>query len=336
MNLDNRTWILWGLAASLPAIVGRNPFVLLETLILIVTVRLVTGRTGEWTWAIRILAVFVVIGVGFNVLTVHSGDRAMGRIPESVPVAGGDITLNSLVYGSISGLAIFKIVLIWLHVASLLDWSMLMRQVPTRLTTIAVAGSVAWSYLPSMRRTLRDIRESQASRGWQARRVRDLPALIVPTLAGGLERSLITAEVLETRGFGGVQQSSRQIRSSFLLLGGLLALVSGIYCFSTGLTSAAAVTVTAGTLALVLELRRDTGQIGPTRLRETSWSVADTLCALASGVAIISAVVANAVNTSALTYNPYPTLSAPDVDLVLMTCLLFLLAPAVVEVMSSP
>jgi energy-coupling factor transport system permease protein len=335
MQLDNRTWLAWGIAASVPALIGRNPFILLETLILVVTVRLVTSRTSEWGWAIRILAIFVAIGVGFNLLTVHSGDRVIGRIPEFVPVAGGDITLNSLIYGSISGIAIFSIVLTWLHVSAHLDWTMLMRQVPVRLTTIAVAGSVAWSYLPSMRRTLRDIRESQAARGWRPRQVRDLPALIVPTLAGGLERSLSTAEVLEARGFGGTQQPVRSKWSPVLLLGGLLALVSGVYCLATGQTTAAASLLVSGGGAITIELRRDTALTRPTRLRDPAWRHADTVCTVSAGVAVLVTAMTTAINPGALTYNPYPTLDWPEVDPVLMAALLLLLAPAVVDVAAT-
>jgi energy-coupling factor transport system permease protein len=336
MQLDNRTWLAWGMAASIPPLIGRNPFILLETLVLVVTVRLVTGRTNEWGWAIRILTVFIAIGIVFNLLTVHSGDRVIGGVPESIPVVGGDLTLNSLVYGTVSGVAIFSIVLTWLHVSAHLNWTMLMRQVPVRLTTIAVAGSVAWSYLPSMRRTLRDIRESQAARGWRPRRVRDLPALIVPTLAGGLERSLMTAEVLEARGFGGVRHPVRSTWSPILLTGGLLALVSGVYCLSTGQTTASAILLVAGGATIAIELRRDAGMTRPTRLSDTNWTRSDTICTASAGVAGLVAVVASAVNPGALTYNPYPVLAWPQADLFLMTALLLLLVPAIVDVAAAP
>ncbi len=39
-RLDPRAWLLWGAAASLPALLGRNPFPLLMTLVAVLGVRI--------------------------------------------------------------------------------------------------------------------------------------------------------------------------------------------------------------------------------------------------------------------------------------------------------
>jgi energy-coupling factor transport system permease protein len=335
--LDNRTWLIWGIAASLPALIGRNPVVLAELLLIVVTVRLVTSASQEWAWAIRVVSIFVAISVVFNVLTVHSGDRELGRMPDLVPLIGGEITLNAVIYGVISGIAIFTIVLVWTHVAAHLSWSSLMRQVPSRFAHVAVAGSVAWSYLPSMRRTLRDIRETQAARGWVARRARDLPGLIVPVLAGGLERSMITAEVLETRGFGGAAANQQRSSSAALrLLGGLLGLVSGMYCLAVGQSIAALALIATGGSLFVLEARKKHSGTNPTRLRDSQWTQSDTACVICSVSTIVVVLASYARNASVLTFNPYPILTTPSVNLVLLTSLLPLFAPAIVTVISEP
>jgi hypothetical protein len=74
----------------------------------------------------------------------------------------------------------------------------------------------------------------------------------------------------------------------------------------------------------------------PTLLRDTNWTRSDTICTASAGVAGLVAVVASAVNPGALTYNPYPVLTWPQVDVVLMSVLLLLLAPAIVEVAAAP
>ena len=53
------------------------------------------------------------------------------------------------------------------------------------------AGSVAWSYLPRTTAALAEIREAQMARGYRPRGIRDAAPLVIPLLAGGLERSMI-------------------------------------------------------------------------------------------------------------------------------------------------
>ena len=77
-----------------------------------------------------------------------------------------------------------------------------MRLLPERMAALAVAGSVAWSYLPRTTAALTEIREAQMARGYRPRGIRDAAPLVVPLLAGGLERAMITAEALEARAFG--------------------------------------------------------------------------------------------------------------------------------------
>lgn len=335
MQFDNRAWIAWGIAASLPAMIGRNPFVLAELLIIVFVVRLVCASDQSWSWVSRIIAIFVTISVGFNALTVHSGDRELARLPDDLPIVGGPITLNAIAYGIVSGLAIFVIVLTWTLVAAHLNWTSLMHQVPARFADIAVAGSVAWAYLPSMRHTLGEIRETQISRGWEARRVRDLPALIVPLLAGGLERSLVTAEVLETRGFGGAKSHTRSGWSGFRMISGLVCLVSGIYCLAVGMTIVAIALGLVGALALAIEARIIPEVTRPTTLRDSAWSRYDTMCTAAAALALMIVLSSYVRSASSLAFNPYPVLQLPQVDLVLMAGLLLLFAPAVVAVLAE-
>ena len=77
-----------------------------------------------------------------------------------------------------------------------------MRLLPERMAALAVAGSVAWSYLPRTTAALVEIREAQMARGYRPRGIRDAAPLVIPLLAGGLERAMITAEALEARAFG--------------------------------------------------------------------------------------------------------------------------------------
>lgn len=336
MPRDNRAWFAWGIAASFPAIVGRNPWVLAELLVIVLVVRAICGGGEGYAWLVRIVAVFVSIGVIFNLLTVHTGDRTFATIPDAVPIIGGDLTLNALVFGIASGLAIFVIVLVWSQVGHHLNWTDIMRQTPPRLAPIAAAGSVAWAWLPAMRRSVRDIREAQRSRGWQASRARDLPGLIVPVLAGGLERSIVTAEVLETRGFGGRVQHRQTGPRSLLRPGTILALVAGAYCFATGLLPAALTLLVLAVVALTIDARLPGSVTVTSRLRDTPWTRADTVTTAASLLSLALVLARYTTTREALWFEPYPVLEIPTADLFALTALLPLFAPAILAVLEQP
>lgn len=332
MQLDSRTWLIWGFAASLPVVISRNPFLLTELLIIMLIVRAASPRASEGTWMIRIVSIFILVSVVFNLLTVHSGNLVIAELPDRWPIIGGIVTWNGLVYGVVSGLAIFVMIVTWTLVATHLRWSALTRQLPPRLTPFAVAGSVAWSYLPRMRDTLHDIRESQRSRGWQPSRVRDLPAIVVPLLVGGLERSLITAEVLEARGFGGSPTAARQtsLAASWMLLAGLVLIVSAVYCLVVGQMPMGGLLGIGGIGMLVTNLQRSPRINAPTRLRDEIWTRSDSTCCVASGIAVLIVIGRLFTSREGFEFNPYPTMSMPIADPLLMSGLLLLFAPVFV------
>ena len=149
---------------------------------------------------------------------------------------GGVLTLNALIYGLLSAMAIFSIVAVSATLGATLDWSATMRLLPERMATLAVAGSVAWSYLPRTTAALVEIREAQTARGYRPRGIRDAAPLVIPLLAGGLERAMITAEALEARAFGAplapeLAPRPWQVAS---LLGGLVAALTGAFCLALG------------------------------------------------------------------------------------------------------
>ena len=115
---------------------------------------------------------------------------------------GGPLTINALVYGLLSAMAILSLVAVSATLGTTLDWSAAMRLLPERMAALAVASSIASSYLPRTTVALSEIREAQMARGYRPHGLRDAAPLVIPLLAGGLERAMITAEALEARAFG--------------------------------------------------------------------------------------------------------------------------------------
>ncbi|MEA2515548.1 MAG: energy-coupling factor transport system permease protein [Thermomicrobiales bacterium] len=334
-GLDPRAWLAWGAAASLPPLLGRNPFPLIATLFVVVGVRAAWSgratRVSSWGGIVRLAAVFAAVGVLFNVLTVRTGDRVLAEVPESVPILAGPVTLNALVFGILSGLALLILVLVGTTVGALLDWPAALRLLPERLTTVAVAGSVAFAFIPQTAVAFREIREAQAARGHRFRGARDLIPLLVPLLTGGLERAVTLAEALESRAFGApVTTHPTHGRAwSLATAGGLAAMALAGYLLAVGRVTGAGLALATAGIALLVATRRGTSH-GPSRSRFRSpvWSRADTLTLGGAVVAGLATLAAVALDPASLRYEPYPDLLAPHVNLALILAQTALLAPA--------
>lgn len=334
-RLDSRVWLTWGLCAMVPLLVSRHPLLVLEMLAIVLAVRFVWADrlVHGWGWIGRVAAVFVLVSVVFNALTVHAGNQVLLRIPEAIPLLGGEVTLNAVVYGLVSGLAVLTLVLVGTTIAAGLVWSDLVRSLPARVAPLAVAGSVAWSFLPGASRAFVDIRESQASRGHQLRGVRDVPQLVVPLIEGGLERALSMSEALEARGFGASATSSRggsgQRWTSVAVICGL---VVGAYSLALGRAWTAGIGfAVAGVAAVMLARGGGEAAVRPRdRYRETSWTTADKVVAVVSIVSAAGFLWRQTVSGGGVVFNPYPELHMPSLDALMVVALGLLLLPAAI------
>ncbi len=337
--LDPRAWLTWALAAALPPLLGRNPWPLAATLLAVLGVWGVWGGTragARWRPLLRLALIFSLISVLFNMLTAHVGDIVLFTLPESWPIIGGILTLNALIYGLLGALAIVTLVLISVVIGATLDWTLIIRLLPERLTALAVTGSVAWTYLPRTTTAFLEIREAQMARGYRPRGLRDAGPLILPLLAGGLERALITAEALEARAFGTPLSPTAATRHWQIAAigGGLAALASGAFCLALGLIPAAVALLVLAALMFLTGLLggRATGATPRrTRYREPIWERPEWLITGVSGAVLVVEIVILAVDPSAFRYEPYPTLTAPSINLVLLAAIGLLVVPAAIQ-----
>jgi len=336
-TFDVRAWMAWGGSAFLIALLARNPFVLVELGMVALIVRascVPPERLRGIGWMLRVAPLMLAIGVAFNVLTVRSGDRILASLPAGWPIVGGDLTWNALAYGVVSALALFVLLLIGTTLGALLRWIDLTRMLPQRIAPLAVAGSVAWVFLPELARAFTDIRETMQVRGMPLRRPASFLPLVVPLLAQGLERAMTTAEVLEARGFGGVSGARHPQRTGgadAALAGGLVALAAATYDLFTGGRIAWPVLAAAGVAGLTFGLvRRPAAGVPRTRYRVAGWLGRDTAVCLASAVAAGVFVWRWMTQRDLLAFDPYPRLVWPAVDLVVMLALPLLALPAVI------
>jgi len=142
------------------------------------------------------LAVFVVTPfvatVGWHV--IWSGP--------TVPVLGQlDVTREELHNGLLQGLRLTAVALAFAAYALLLDHDRLVQSARfARRSVLAIA--LATRLVPTLERDASGLVEALRGRGVEVTGVRGRGRMLVPLLAGSLERSLNLAEAMEARGYG--------------------------------------------------------------------------------------------------------------------------------------
>ncbi|MEZ4497835.1 MAG: hypothetical protein R2845_13895 [Thermomicrobiales bacterium] len=152
----------WAAAMSLPAMLGRNPYPIVAVLVVAIAVRSATmTRENDWSRLLKLAAVFASIGVVFNVITYHGGDRVIATIPEWIPVFGGPGDAQRARVRTLDGLALITLVMIWSTIAAQIDWSDVIRLTPPGLG-LAVSSSIAIT--PCRRRSNRSVKFERSRR----------------------------------------------------------------------------------------------------------------------------------------------------------------------------
>ncbi len=322
-------WLLWFAGALVLPLVSRNPLYLALELLIVAVVYLSLPRGSRsaraWRTFLLIGLTLAIFSIGFNLLTVHVGDRAFARLPDWLPIVGGKLTWNAFAYGLVSALAVATLLVAAAAFNTATRHGDLVRLAPAGLARLGVAGSIALTMVPQTIAAGRDIIDAQRSRGHRVRGVRDAGSLIVPLLATGLERAVTLSEALEVRGFGAPLDAParphRRIQQAIaagLLLVALVAI--GLGWPLIGLPTLA--------VAVGVALRTTTGIQRRTRLRRVRWDRASVAVAVGAGATIVALLVVVAVARSTLAWDPFPRLAAPTAEPLIGAALLGLLFPA--------
>lgn len=329
-----RAWGLWLLAALTPVMLTKNPFYLLIAILAVGINYLSLGRSsptaGGWGAFLRLGLILVLFSVVFNLLFVSVGDTRLFTLPQlrwrvaslsQQPVLiqiGGPITLESLVYGLTTGLALMGVLVTFATFNTLVDHYQLLRSIPRFLYQSAIVASIGITFVPHMIVAQREIREAQALRGHRFRFIRDLPPLFIALLAEGLERSITLAESMDARGFGTHSERSERTPQPDLLLKSIIALALvilaggafGLSYFPSRWMGGA--TMLMGGAILVAALWMVGRNVRRSHYRRDIWRRRDTLVAGASLVTGLVILTIWAANRTALIFYPYPRLYWPD------------------------
>jgi energy-coupling factor transport system permease protein len=247
---------------------------------------------------------------------------------------GGPYTLEALVFGMVNGLVLVGFLAAFNVLYQALPTQALIRMIPRALYPIAVVISIAVSFVPTTLAQFQQIREAQMMRGHQIRGVRDWLPLFMPLLVGGLERAFQLAEAMTARGFGSLGSATPAAPQRLGLDPLRVTLVLGLATLLAGLLVllfwqqqiAGWALVALGGGALLLALWRQGRRVQRTTYHRQPWTGRDGLVILAAALTVGVYVLPS--SRGSLTWSPYPQISLPGVDPVIVLATLALLAPA--------
>jgi energy-coupling factor transport system permease protein len=271
--------------------------------------------------------------VPFNVLTGSAGASELFEIPEwhspswfGGVTLGGAITGEALVMATGRALTISTLVVAAAGFNASVDHFRLVRLAPRSLANVMLVLTVAVLVVPQAVEQGQRVIEVRRLRGRGGLGVRALPAILLPVLAGALERSVQRAESLEARGFGaGFSEGDWRL----LLVGiagvGVAAWGAFALFYYGGYWPIAL--IVAGVVLVITSTLRVGGE-STERLRSDTWSVRDALVAFTAGLSLVLVLMMRGFGAGDLTYVAYPDLTAPGFHVAVALAFALFLIPA--------
>ncbi len=326
-----RAWLAWTLGLAALASVTRNPFLLAGAVLGVAVTRAAlppTARVAGTLPVLRVGAVMVAVAAVYNFFMSHGGATVVARLPASWPLVGGPLTLESLVYGALTGLALATLLAAFATLRLALGTRDLLRLVPRAFGALALVSTVALTYVPATLAHWAAVREAQAVRGRATGGLRGWAPLVVPLVVGGLERALVTAESLAARGLVPARGAPR-LAVRLGLLVGMTAVVVGLVAPAMGWVPSlgSQALVVAGGGLVVAAVARQGRRLPHTDFHATRWRWSDGAVLLAAWLPVVAGLVLPG-GRAALAWLPYPSLVPPPLPPALALALAGLAAPA--------
>lgn len=201
--MNPRAVAAWSGSALLIVVLTNNPayraIVLLAALNLLVARRRPDARLRP---VLLFLVMATVISTAVSLALSHTGAHVLLALPAAIPVLGGPLTLESVVFGVGAGLGIAAAALAMAPLSMVLDAHQLVEALPAPLHRTGTMLAAAINLAPGIGRSAVAVREAQTLRGWRARGVRSYADILVPVTLTALENSIQMAEAMDARGYG--------------------------------------------------------------------------------------------------------------------------------------
>ncbi len=242
-HLHPGAWWVWALGLAVAAGTSTNPVVL--ALVLAVVGLVVASRRGDSPWArafrlyLLLGAAVVVVRVVLHVLVgLKFGDHLLFRLPSpTLPswaagiTLGGPIYLEGLLGAALEGLRLAMIIACVGAANALANPKRLLRALPGALAEIGTAVVVSVTVAPQLAESVQRVLRARTLRGQSGSGLRSIGQVALPVLQDTLDRSLLLAASMDSRGYGrrATESARAHAVAAALSLGGLLGAAIGTY-----------------------------------------------------------------------------------------------------------
>lgn len=317
-------WVAWVSLVMVVALATTNPLYLTVLLLAVVLVTVLAPRTATGVASLRVLALFgvLMLAVSVVVATINGnyGEHVLFTIPgPDVPDwlgglrLGGPVSAEGLAWATIRGMVILPIFLAFGAFNGAVSPHRILRSTPAALFHASLVVTVGLTLLPSSIEDLRRIREMRALRGarggW-----RDLPALVVPAVIGGLERSMQLAEAMEARGYASSGRQPTSARLSAAASAPLFVAAAWIWFYVDGGRLPGALLALAGASAAGWWLWAAGRTHTVSRLIDEPVPLLEKACIAVSAAVIGITLIMRAAGQGAFTYNAFEGLPVPGFE----------------------
>ncbi len=324
-------WWVWALAMAVAASRTTNP--LLLALILAVVCVVVVARRADAPWA-RAFRLYLILGAVIIALRVvlhvavgfKYGDHVLVRLPE-IPLpswaagiqVGGTLYLEGLLGAVYQGLRLATLIACIGAGNALANPKRLLRTLPGALHEIGVAVVVSLTVAPQLADSVLRVRRARRLRGDDARGIRSVGRVALPVLQDALDRSILLAAAMDSRGYGRSVAASPATRrtTGALVLTGLMASVVGTY----GLLNAESPallgipTLLAGLALAATGLWAGGQRVRRSTYRPDPWHAPEWATIASGVVAVVALLVVGRTDPAALTA-PLQPLAPPALSVV--------------------
>lgn len=329
--IHTSAWLGWLVSALMALSMTRNPLylalILLSIALVVVSLRSQDLPPVPFS-PLRFALIVTLLSSLFNAAISHFGQTILFHLPENIPLLGGPITLEALVFGAINGLVLSGIFGAFTVLNRALPVRMLIRLIPRAFYPVAIVTSISVTFVPVTLRHFKQIKEAQAIRGHRVRGVRDWLPLLMPLLVGGLERALQLAEAMTARGFASESKTSRGVHRLSMLVG-LMTLLTGWLLRLVDKWAVLGGILMVSGAALVLGMLWVLGrQVPRTNYLRQAWTLRDWMVVLGTTIVLAAFLLPlQGLDRSTLPYEPYPALSLPGFDPLIGVAILGLIVP---------
>ena len=333
-------WLAWAIAAA--ACVQLAPSPVYVTLVIGICWLVVEAHAPDGPYR-RAFPALIALGVVFGmfrvaiaVLTTHNGIDVWFTLPHfTMPDILGGFTVGGTVESAVvlqafaSSFTVVGMMAVFGAANALWSHYELVQSTPRAFHELGVVVTVALAFVPATIESVRAVRDADLARtgGHPVRRGRLLRS-VVPVLERGLERAVALSESMDARGFGIRGPERAEAEAGWCALLALLALAGAFLAAIGRATTAAAVLVVVGIVALGLGVWRGSRGAPRQHYRRRRLTAADWGLIATVAVAPVVLSVVSAIGNDTLAWFASP-LRWPRFDPVVALALLPLLAPLV-------